>query len=146
MSAYQVTHEEDAGRYLLHDGGEAVGMLAYRRVGRPDDTLVDVYTTQISPSRRGQGLGDVLVRGALDDLRRQGASVKASCWFVADFLRDNPEYADLREGAEKPVAEGNVPDERADPAAAHEAHEHGIADTDPVVAGGDPGRPPAPQA
>lgn len=115
MSAdLEVTHDEDANRYLLHDGDEAVGMLAYRPVGRPDDTVVDVYTTQISPARRGHGLGEVLVRGALDDLRQRGASVKASCWFVADFLRDNPDYHDLREGARRPVAtQDSPPAERA---------------------------------
>lgn len=147
MSAdLEVTHHEDANRYVLHDGGEAVGMLAYRPVGRPGDTLVDVYTTQISPSRRGHGLGEVLVRGALDDLRQRGASVKASCWFVADFLRDNPDYHDLREGARRPVATQNVPDARATPDAAHHAHEHGMSDTNPSASGGDPGRPPAERA
>lgn len=144
MSAdLEVSHDEGAGRYLLHDGGEAVGMLAYRPVGRPGDTLVDVYTTQISPSRRGHGLGEVLVRGALDDLRERGASVKASCWYVAEFLRDNPDYHDLREGSRRPVATQNVPDGRAAPDAAHDAHVHGMSDTDPVSHGGDPGRPPA---
>lgn len=147
MSAdLEVTHHEDANRYVLHDGGEAVGMLAYRAVGRPGDTLVDVYTTQISPTRRGHGLGEVLVRGALDDLRQRGASVKASCWFVADFLRDNPDYHDLREGARRPVATQNVPDSRATPETAHDAHERGMSDTDPKVAGGDPGRPPTDRA
>ncbi len=141
----EVTHHEDANRYVLHDDGEAVGYLAYRAVGRPGDTLVDVYTTQISPARRGHGLGEVLVRGALDDLRDRGASVKASCWFVADFLRDHPDYHDLREGARRPVAH-NVPEDRSTPEAAHEAHERGMSDTDPLAHGGDPGRPPAEHA
>lgn len=139
----QVSHEEDTHRYVLHHGGDAVGLLAYRPVGRPGYDLVDVYTTQVSPSRRGQGLGEVLVRGALDDLRARGASVKASCWYVADFLDANPDYQDLREGADRPVALGNVPAERSDAASAHDAHERGVADTDPTVSGGDPGRPPS---
>jgi len=105
-----VTHHADANRYVLTDGDEAVGMLAYREVGRPGADLIDVYTTQISPDRRGQGLGEVLVRGALDDLRRRGTAVKASCWYVADFLRDHPEFADLREGADRPVATRTFPD------------------------------------
>lgn len=141
-----VRHDPEAQRYTLHDGGEAVGVLAYRPVGRPGDTLVDVYTTQISPARRGHGLGEVLVRGALDDLRERGASVKASCWFVADFLRDNPDYHDLREGAHRPVATRSFPDERTTPEAAHDAHQRGMSDTDPASHGGDPGRPPAARA
>ncbi|MFP5321242.1 MAG: GNAT family N-acetyltransferase [Acidimicrobiia bacterium] len=141
-SDLEVRHHEDQQRYVLEDGGEAVGMLAYRPVGRPGHDLVDVYTTQISPSRRGQGLGEVLVRGALDDLREKGTWVKASCWFVADFLDANPDYQDLREGADRPKAVGNVPPERPDPDAAREASAHGMADTAPGTSGGDPGRPP----
>jgi len=137
-----VTHHADAARYVLSDGDEPVGMLAYRPVGRPGADLVDVYTTQISPARRGQGLGEVLVRGALDDLRQRGTSVKASCWYVADFLRDHPEYQDRREGAERPVATRTFPDQRTTPEAAHDAHVRGVSGTDPVMAGGEPGRPP----
>ncbi|HEX4902817.1 MAG TPA: GNAT family N-acetyltransferase [Acidimicrobiales bacterium] len=145
-AALDVTHHADDHRYVLTDGDEAVGLLAYRPVGRPGTDLVDVYTTQISPARRGQGLGEVLVREALDDLRRRGTAVKASCWYVADFLRDNPEYHDLREGADRPVATKTFPDERTSPEAAHEAHANGVAGTDPVAAGGDPGRPPSERA
>ena len=141
-AALDVTHHADHHRYVLTDGDEAVGLLAYRPVGRPGTDLVDVYTTQISPDRRGQGLGEVLVREALDDLRQRGTAVKATCWYVADFLRDHPEYHDLREGADRPVATRTFPDERTSPEAAQDAHEHGVSDTDPVTAGGDPGRPP----
>ena len=137
-----VRHLAAENRYVLARDDEVLGVLAYRPVGRPGYDLVDIYTTRIDPTRRGQGLGEVLVRGALDDLRSRGASVKASCWFVADFLDANPDYHDLREGAERPVALGNVPEERTGPATAREAHERGVADTDPTVAGGDPGRPP----
>lgn len=105
-----VLHDEAVHRFVLERDGEPVGLLAYRPVGRPSEPLVDVYTTQIDPSCRGQGLGDVLVRGALDDLRARGTSVKASCWFVADFLDANPDYQDLREGARRPVAT-HIPDD-----------------------------------
>jgi len=140
----QVRHQEEQRRYVLEHGGEPVGVLAYRPVGRSGAEVVDVYTTQIAPSRRGQGLGEVLVRGALDDLRTRQASVKASCWFVADFLDANPDYHDLREGARRPVAH-DIPEDRASVEAARDAHEHGVADTAPDATGGAPGRPPTQQ-
>jgi uncharacterized protein len=87
----EVRHLEEQHRYVLEDAGEAVGVLAYRPLDRPDDAVVDVYTTQISPSRRGQGLGEVLVRAALDDLRERDTSVLASCWYVADYIAANPD-------------------------------------------------------
>lgn len=85
-----IDHDEDAHRFYLLREGQTLGLLAYRPIGGADD-VVDVYTTQISPAERGQGLGEVLVRGALDDLRGRGASVQASCWYVADFLAANPD-------------------------------------------------------
>jgi predicted GNAT family acetyltransferase len=36
------------------------------------------------------------VRGALDDVRRAGATVVPQCWFVHEFIEANPDYADLR--------------------------------------------------
>lgn len=136
-----VHHDEAVHRFVLERDGQPVGLLAYRPVGRPSEPLVDVFTTQIDPSCRGQGLGEVLVRGALDELRQQGTSVKASCWYVADFLDVNPDYQDLREGARRPTATA-IPEDRAPVEAARDAHEHGMADTAPDASGGAPGRPP----
>jgi predicted GNAT family acetyltransferase len=36
------------------------------------------------------------VHGALDDVRTEGWSVVPHCWYVAQFLDEHPEYADLR--------------------------------------------------
>jgi len=94
----EVLHDDEADRYLLRRGGDLVGTLAYRSVDRPGADTVNVFSTNISPAVRGQGLGEVLVRGALDDLRTRGTSVVASCWYVADFLDANPDYQDLRAG------------------------------------------------
>ena len=44
---------------------------------------------------RKQGLGAELVRGALDDVRARGSTVLAQCWYVAEFIDQHPEYADL---------------------------------------------------
>ena len=51
--------------------------------------------TEIVPARRKQGLGELLVRNALDDVRHKGAKVVPYCWFVAEFIEENPEYANL---------------------------------------------------
>ena len=51
--------------------------------------------TEISPDLRGRGLGAVLVREALDDLRGSDKTVVPACWFVAEFIEQNPEYQAL---------------------------------------------------
>ncbi len=66
-------------------------MLEYRReVG-----AVDLFHTEVEPGQRNRGLGAVLVRYALDDLRARGDRVIPTCPFVAAFVRRNPEYEDL---------------------------------------------------
>ena len=88
----EVRHAAEDSRYELWEGGSMIGLADYR----PGEAGVLVFPhTQISPDRRGEGLGAVLVRGALDDVRRRGFRVTPACWFVADFVEANPEYADL---------------------------------------------------
>jgi hypothetical protein len=80
-----------ASRYELVVGEELIGIAEYRIEGA---TIVFPHT-EINPSLRGRGYGAILVRHALDDVRRSGYSVVPRCWFVAAFIRDNPGYADL---------------------------------------------------
>ncbi len=86
-----VTKNEEAARYELHVDGELAGIADYVERG---DTVVLPHT-EIDGSRRGQGLGAVLVQGALDDIRPTGRSVVPSCWYVAQFIDENPSYKDL---------------------------------------------------
>jgi predicted GNAT family acetyltransferase len=86
-----VQHNPDRSRYELVDNGETLGVADYRR---HDGTWVFPHT-EIIKSHRGRGLGAELVRGALDDVRGAGGKVVAQCWFVVEFIDDNPSYQDL---------------------------------------------------
>lgn len=88
----EVRDNPTKSRYELYEDGKLLGVADYRPMG---DKLAFPHT-EIVPSRRNHRLGHVLVRGALDDVRRKGAKVVPYCWFVAEFIDDNPEYADLR--------------------------------------------------
>lgn len=90
----QVRKDEDRSRYELVADGEVVGVADYHDRG---DALVFSHT-EIDLAHRGQGLGEVLVRAAMDDVRAQGRTVVPSCWFVREFLDANPDYAALRAG------------------------------------------------
>lgn len=89
--ATTVRHAPERNRYELVDGDEVVGIADYHEQG---DTLVFPHTV-IDPSRRGQGLGAVLVKGALEDVQRQGRKIVPSCWFVAEYIDLHPEYREL---------------------------------------------------
>ena len=82
---------DDASRYELYVSGELASLADYRRTG---ETL-EMHHTETRDTFRGRGLAAELVRQALDDVRERNLHVVPSCWFVADFIEANPEYADL---------------------------------------------------
>ncbi|HVE95361.1 MAG TPA: GNAT family N-acetyltransferase [Acidimicrobiales bacterium] len=89
--AIDVRRNDDLSRYELLVDDELAGIADYRVEG---DTLVFPHT-EINPRMRGRGLGEQLVRGALDDVQRRGAKVQPRCSFVKEFIQHNPEYAEL---------------------------------------------------
>jgi len=89
--ANDVQHHPERSRYELYVDGRLAGVADYQVQG---EALVFPHT-EIDPRLRGQGLGAVLVRGALDDVRASGRTIVARCWYVAQFVDEHPEYADL---------------------------------------------------
>lgn len=89
-----VRENADASRYELYRDGRLIGIADYRATGAAGATLV-IPHTEIIPELRGQGYGDELVRRMLDDVRRTNRTIVPRCWFVADYVRANPAYADL---------------------------------------------------
>lgn len=87
----QVRNNHERSRYELVVDGDVVGVADYSLTGNQ----VVIPHTEIDSARRGQGLGAVLVRGVLDDLREAGRTVVPRCWYVARFIEEHPEYRDL---------------------------------------------------
>ncbi len=90
-SVREVRWTEDASRYELVIDGHVVGVLDVRAAG---DHVVLPHT-EIDRRRQGQGLGAVLVAGALDDLRRRSERIVPTCWYVREYIDAHPAYADL---------------------------------------------------
>jgi uncharacterized protein len=87
----RVRADDASSRYVLEIDGEVAGLLEYH----DEADVVDLVHTEIDPARRERGLGSELVAGALDDLRAKGRRVRPTCPFVARFVAEHPEYADL---------------------------------------------------
>ena len=87
----EVVNEPESNRYVVTVDGRTSGFADYRIVG---DDVVFPHTV-IDPASRGRGLGAILVKGALDDVRPTGRRVVPQCWYVAQFIDTNPEYGDL---------------------------------------------------
>lgn len=72
--------------------GEVAGSIVYEQAG--DRRLVFTHAF-VEPGFRGRGVGNVLARGALDDLRAKGMTLTNFCDFVAGYIHAHSEYADL---------------------------------------------------
>ena len=88
----EVRRAPERSRYELVEDGEVIAIADYRERGE----LVVFPHTVVIPPRRGEGLGEQLLEGALDDVRARGAKVVPACWFVDEFLEQREDYADLR--------------------------------------------------
>jgi predicted GNAT family acetyltransferase len=86
-----VEHEADHHRFVVRlPGGE--GRLFYKAAG---PGLLSYWYTEVDPPLRGQGVGDALVRAAMDFARQSGQKVIPDCPFVTIWVRKHPEYQDV---------------------------------------------------
>ncbi len=91
MAGAEIVHEAAARRFVARlDGAEAV--LQYAEL---PDSRWDMLRTWVPPAHRRKGVATELVRYGLDAARERGLKVIPSCWFVADFVDEFPEYRDL---------------------------------------------------
>ena len=79
------------GRYELIFDGQRAGLVTYLR----SPGVITFVHTEIDPAYEHHGLGHVLAKYVLDEARAHGESVRPQCPFVAEYIRDHPEYADL---------------------------------------------------
>ena len=84
-------------RYEITVAGRLAGYAAYLdRPGGEGGGQRRVFVhTEIDPNYEGQGLGSVLVEGALADVRAAGRRAVAVCPFVSAYLKRHPEEADI---------------------------------------------------
>jgi predicted GNAT family acetyltransferase len=87
----EVADAPDRDRYELSIGGEVVGYSAYRT--RPG--LIAFVHTEVDERFEGRGLGDRLIRFALDDARARGLAVLPFCPFVNAFIERHREFEAL---------------------------------------------------
>ena len=86
-----VSDDPEGRRYTVRVGDEVAGFTTYRRHG---DVTTFIHT-EISGEYAGQGLGSILVKGALDDVRAHGGTIRPLCPFVRSYVERHPEYGDL---------------------------------------------------
>lgn len=90
--AHRTLHRnEAAGRYELELDGELVAIATFHDL----EQVTVIPHTEVAAALRGHGIGALLVEAVLDDLRARHRTVEPRCWYVAQFIGENPRYADL---------------------------------------------------
>ncbi len=89
--AAEVIDVPDRRRYEVRSDGEVAGYAEYILT----QGLITFTHTEIDPAFEGKGLGSVLVRAALDDVRTRELAVLPLCPFVKGWIQRHRDYADL---------------------------------------------------
>lgn len=88
----EVIHNAKDFRYELLVDGEQAGLIDYTI----DGNTVELVHTEVDPGRQENGLGSILVRAALDDIRaNRTEAVVPLCPYVRHWINKHPEYEDL---------------------------------------------------
>jgi uncharacterized protein len=83
-----IRRHDDRDRYELVLDGTVVSYADFHDDG---DKVTFPHTVTV-PRYQGRGFAATVVRAALDDMRAADRTVVPTCWFVAQFIDENPEY------------------------------------------------------
>lgn len=90
-----VRHNPEKSRYEIFVDEHRVGLMTYRIDG---DTVTTPHT-EIDEAYGGRGLGQQLVKWALDEIRDTGRYVQPLCPFVKAYVDKHPDYRTLVKGS-----------------------------------------------
>jgi predicted GNAT family acetyltransferase len=92
VDGFLLTDEKDASRYTLTRDGVLVSVLDYRDDGKTI-ALTRAFTI---PTFRGHGHAAKVVAGAIADIESRGdRKIEPMCWYVAEWLAQNPGHEAL---------------------------------------------------
>jgi predicted GNAT family acetyltransferase len=92
MAHPEVTRNDERHRYEVTLDGALAGYAEYELTS---STITFTHTV-VDPAHEGQGVGSVLVRGALDDAISRGERrVKIVCPFIRAWIEKHPDYQHL---------------------------------------------------
>jgi predicted GNAT family acetyltransferase len=87
---HEVVNNEAKAQYELTIDGHTA-LAAYKV--HPDH--LTFYHTEVPAALEGRGVGKRLIKAALEDVRRRGLKLVATCPFVHHYIETHPEEQDL---------------------------------------------------
>ena len=91
MASVQIFDNPAEERYEAQVDGAVAGTASYvLEPGR-----ITFLHTEVDPAYAGRGIGSLMAKDALEDVRAKKLRVVARCPFIARYIREHPEYGDL---------------------------------------------------
>jgi uncharacterized protein len=79
------------GAFFIDENGEWIAELTYVR----DNGTMTIDHTEIDEKLRGEGIGQDLVKSAVEYAREQGLKIKADCPYAKKVIDRTPEFQDV---------------------------------------------------
>jgi predicted GNAT family acetyltransferase len=80
------------GAFYIEDDGEWVAELTYFRSGQD---VITVDHTEVDESLRGEGVGQQLVKAAVDFARENNLRIKPACPYFRGVVDTTPEFKEV---------------------------------------------------
>ncbi|MGW2483917.1 GNAT family N-acetyltransferase [Streptomyces sp. NPDC001571] len=90
----RVEDRPEMSRYEIFAGADIIETAGFTEYFLSEGEIAFLHT-ETAPRFAGQGLGGLLARSVLDDVRARGLHVLPYCPFIQGWIRKHPEYADL---------------------------------------------------
>jgi len=88
----QNREEETRGAYFIELEGKKIAEMTYSKAGT-DRIIID--HTEVDDNFRNQGMGEKLVKKAVDDARNKKISIVPLCPFARAIFRRHDEFSDV---------------------------------------------------
>lgn len=83
--------KHESNKFFVEQESEELASLAYT----PDDEVLTVVHTEVSPELSGQGVGKKLVGEVVQYARAEGKSIDPQCPFARSVIEKHPEFQDV---------------------------------------------------
>lgn len=80
------------GAFFIDENGEWIAELTYFRSG---SNQITVDHTEVDPKLRGQGVGEQLVKAAVEYARESDLKINAACPYTKKVIDKTPEFQDV---------------------------------------------------
>lgn len=83
--------KHESNKFFVERESEELASLAYT----PDEDVLTVVHTEVSPELSGQGVGKKLVSEVVQYARDEGKSIDPQCAFARSVIEKHPEFQDV---------------------------------------------------